>query len=715
MLKRKMVFGLVLILVLTLLSAIAQTTYSDVSGTKYEEAVNVLSALNILSGYEDGTFMVNNNLTRAEAVKLLCKLAGVDLNEASNTVFEDVPKNYWASGYINIASNMGIVSGEDDGNFYPDRDVTYEQFIKMIVIALGYNEEAQACGGYPIGYFTEAQYLKITANIELEWEEPITRGDTALVIYNSLNVPVKEKQVYNVTPSPSATPVIQATPSAANETFYDVASPKINGASGGGGGGSYGISGYIPPENYNTEEYSANEENNYKSALEDPVSTFSIDVDTASYSNIRRILNGGQLPTGGAVRIEEMINYFSYDYPQPEDGEPFSVNTEVAKCPWNEGHNLALVNLQGRNISMDKLPPNNLVFLIDVSGSMRDENKLPLLKESLSLMVDKMRPQDKISIVVYASGTGVLLSGAGGNDKENIENVIRSLGAGGSTAGSAGIQLAYETAKNNFIPNGNNRVILGTDGDFNVGANSESDLETLIEEKRDCGIGLSVLGFGMGNIKDNKMELLADKGNGNYAYIDSIQEAKKVLVGQLAGTLYTIAKDVKIQVEFNPAKVKEYRLIGYENRLLDSEDFNDDTKDAGELGAGHTVTALYELVPADSKEVNANTDALKYQTKTVSSIDELLTIKLRYKEPAEDESKLITKSLDSNIGSTMSENMGFAAAVAEFGLLLSDSEYKGNASYESVIKRASDNSKNDAEGYRADFISIVKKAMALEK
>ncbi|MEM9982847.1 MAG: von Willebrand factor type A domain-containing protein, partial [Bacteroidota bacterium] len=364
----------------------------------------------------------------------------------------------------------------------------------------------------------------------------------------------------------------------------------------------------------NTEEYGIIKENQFLEVKKTPLSTFSIDVDRAAYSNVRRFINNGQMPPKDAVRIEEMINYFAYEYPQPTGTHPFAVHTEVAACPWNSAHQLALVNLQAKKIPTDNLPPSNLVFLIDVSGSMSSANKLPLLKSAFKLLTQQLRAQDKVSIVVYAGAAGLVLPPTPGNNQQAIVEALERLNAGGSTAGGAGIELAYKVAKENFMEGGNNRVILATDGDFNVGASSDDDMIRLIEEKRKTGIFVTTLGFGMGNYKDAKMEKIADKGNGNYAYIDNIQEAKKVLINEFGGTMFTVAKDVKLQLEFNPAQVKAYRLIGYENRLLNKEDFNDDTKDAGELGAGHTVTALYELIPVDAAGDNIKpVDDLKYQ------------------------------------------------------------------------------------------------------
>jgi len=475
------------------------------------------------------------------------------------------------------------------------------------------------------------------------------------------------------------------------------------------------------PVEYNTEEYSRIYENEYKDSKKDPLSTFSIDVDKASYSNIRRILNQNQLPQPDAVRIEEMINYFSYNYPQPSNEYPFSINTEYTDCPWNKNHHLIHIGLQGKQIEVKNLPSNNLVFLIDVSGSMEDENKLPLLKSGLRLLVEQMREEDKVSIVVYAGAAGIVLPATSGKHKEKIHDALDNLQAGGSTAGGEGILLAYKTAKENFISKGNNRIILATDGDFNVGVSGDGELVRLIEKQREDGVFLSVLGFGTGNYKDSKMEQLADKGNGNYAYIDNILEAKKVLVKEMGGTLLTIAKDVKLQLEFNPAFVKGYRLVGYENRLLNNEDFNDDKKDAGELGSGHTVTAIYEIIPAGSSEVIASIDSLKYQQpkQTPSPLafnNEVMTVKFRYKEPKESQSKLIShvvlnKKTDFN---NSSENCKFACAVVEFGLLLRDSKFKGETNFKDILALAKQAKGKDDEGYRAEFIKLVEMAEILK-
>jgi Ca-activated chloride channel family protein len=466
-----------------------------------------------------------------------------------------------------------------------------------------------------------------------------------------------------------------------------------------------------PALNLPTENYATIHENGFRNVQANPLSTFSIDVDNASYSNVRRYINQGDLPPVDAVRVEEMINYFHYDYPQPTGEHPFSVTTELARCPWNANNYLLHVGLQGKSIDKSELPASNLVFLLDVSGSMGMQNKLPLLKRAFKMLVNELRPQDRVAIVVYAGAAGKVLESTPGNEKRTIIESLEKLNAGGSTAGGEGLKLAYKIAKKNFIEGGNNRIILATDGDFNVGISSTSEMERLIEKERENGVFMTVLGFGMGNIKDDKMETIADKGNGNYAYIDNIQEARKVFITEFGGTLFTIAKDVKFQLEFNPAQVKAYRLVGYENRLLNSEDFNDDTKDAGEMGAGHTVTALYEIVPANSMDAAPSVDDLKYQEqKTISGkySKELLTIKLRYKQPDGNRSKLLELPVKNKLAKNSSDNFRFSAAVAEFGMLLRGSEFIGNTTVESILDLAKNAKGADEEGYRSEFIQLVK-------
>lgn len=490
--------------------------------------------------------------------------------------------------------------------------------------------------------------------------------------------------------------------------------------------GGYGtINGYAPAPyqsgEFNTEQYDRIYDNEFKEALTDPLSTFSIDVDKASYSNVRRFITSGSLPPEDAVRTEELINYFTYNYPEPKGDEPFAIYSEIAECPWNTSHKLIHIGLQGKKVPLENIPAGNLVFLIDVSGSMQDYNKLPLVKSALRLLIEQLRPQDKVAIVVYAGAAGLVLNSTPGSKKSEIIDAIEKLEAGGSTAGAEGIKLAYEVAKKNLIKSGNNRVILATDGDFNVGMSSDGELTRMIEDRRDDGIYLTVLGFGMGSYKDSKMEKLADKGNGNYAYIDNMLEAKKMFVNELGGTLFTIAKDVKIQIEFNPALVKEYRLIGYENRLLNKEDFNDDKKDAGELGSGHTVTALYEIVPANGSQGNSSNkvDPLKYQTNNVNnnsySTDEIATVKFRYKDPDGTKSKLIVNTLKNaeNKLSQSSENLRFASAVTEFAMLLRKSKFVGTSTFDEVIKLAKGARGQDREGYRAEFIGLVEATKVL--
>ncbi|WP_448104932.1 YfbK domain-containing protein [Pedobacter panaciterrae] len=476
------------------------------------------------------------------------------------------------------------------------------------------------------------------------------------------------------------------------------------------------------PVTESSESYASINENRFRDAIKNPLSTFSIDVDAASYTNIRRFINNGALPPADAVRIEEMVNYFDYDYPQPKGKDPINIVTEIADAPWNTMHKLVKIGLQGRKISTEKLPASNLVFLIDVSGSMAQANKLPLLVSSFKLLAEQLRSSDKVAIVVYAGNAGLVLPSTPGDQKIKIKDALDKLSAGGSTAGGQGIELAYKVASENFIKGGNNRVILATDGDFNVGASSDDDMEKLIEKKRKSGIFLTTLGYGMGNYKDSKMEVLANKGNGNYAYIDNITEARKVLVNEFGGTLFTIAKDVKLQIEFNPSKVQSYRLIGYENRMLKAKDFNDDQKDAGELGSGHTVTALYEVIPVGVKSIfSGSIDDLKYQKNDKPVISgnnkELLTVKLRYKQPDGNVSKLIEQPvIDNRIPfDKTTNNFRFSAAVAEFGMLLRQSDFRQNSNFDQVIRNAQKAMGNDNEGYRSEFVKLAKSAKLLAK
>ncbi len=474
---------------------------------------------------------------------------------------------------------------------------------------------------------------------------------------------------------------------------------------------------------FNTEEYERIVDNPFMKALDDPVSTFSVDVDTASYSNLRRyLLENYEMPPKDAVRIEEMLNYFDYDYEAAETGQPVSAYFALSPAPWNGEHLLLRVAISAKKIPTAELPASNLVFLVDSSGSMYDDNKLPLLKRSMRIMAEQLRPQDRVSIVAYAGSAGLALESTLGGKKEKILAAFESLQAGGSTAGGEGIQLAYRIAKENFIPGGNNRVILCTDGDFNVGISSTGELERLIEEKRKEAIYLTVLGFGVGNYKDSRMETLADKGNGNYAYIDTLQEGNKVLGKEIWGNLFAVAKDVKIQIEFNPATVREYRLIGYENRMLARQDFNDDSKDAGEMGSGQTVTAFYELVPPQAAPTGTiSPDPLVFQNTNLIPSEDLAVFRLRYKEPDErsEESTLVETRINAALLSRplaeSDEDFRFASAVAEFGMLLRDSPYKGASSWASVLERARASKGKDAEGYRAEFIRLAEMAEIISK
>jgi Ca-activated chloride channel family protein len=475
----------------------------------------------------------------------------------------------------------------------------------------------------------------------------------------------------------------------------------------------------------NTEAYDQIVDNPFIRTTQENLATFSIDVDTASYANVRRFLNLNQLPPRDAVRIEEMVNYFNYDYAQPSGNAPIAPNMEVAAAPWSPTHRLVRIGIKAREVNANRRPPSNLVFLIDVSGSMNSPEKLPLVKAGLNMLVEQLGENDMVSMVVYAGNSGLVLAPTSGTRKEVIRQAIDRLEAGGSTNGGAGIQLAYNQATVNFLRNGVNRVILMTDGDFNVGVTNQGDLTRLIQDRAKSGVFLSVLGFGMGNIKDSTLERLADQGNGNYAYIDNMTEARKVLVEEMSGTLVTVAKDVKIQVDFNPAKVEAYRLIGYENRILRSEDFNNDAKDAGDMGAGHTVTALFEIVPKGG-DVPGSIDPSKYTQPVVrnsadarnalgSVSDETLTLRVRYKQPDSDTSQRMDVPLvdRGNAFTRATPDFRFAAAVAEFGMILRDSPFKGTARMDSVLDIAGGSRGQDRNGYRAEFLTLVQKAKNL--
>ena len=475
--------------------------------------------------------------------------------------------------------------------------------------------------------------------------------------------------------------------------------------------------GFLQMPDFNTESYAHIAENDFRHVSASPLSTFSIDVDRASYANVRRFIQDGLRPPVDAVRIEEMINYFPYDWGAVKGEHPFAVTTEVWEAPWKRAHRLARIGLHARSVDTGDLPPSNLVFLLDVSGSMRADNKLPLLKKAFALLVDQLRPRDRVAIVVYAGAAGLVLPSTPGDRRDKIMAALDKLRAGGGTAGGAGLELAYATAYEHFMEDGNNRVILATDGDFNVGASSDAEMVRLIEQERDGGTFLTVMGFGTGNLKDSKMERIADHGNGNFHYVDGLLEARKVLVEEMAGTIHTLAKDVKLQVEFNPARVAGYRLIGYENRLLADEDFNDDTKDAGELGAGHTVTALYEVVPVGVPVPREEVDDLRYRPRPDdlprSDFDaEMMYVKIRYKDPGGTRSRLMEHAVADGTGSPTTD-FRFAAAVAGFGMLLRDSEHVGTLTLNDVVRLAEKSRGDDPRGYRGEFIRLVEAARDL--
>ncbi len=617
------------------------------------------------------------------------------------------------SAYSMAPVQSRLISGtvkDNSGNLLPG--------VSIVVKGTSNGTVTDINGTYQISVSMEAKYLVFTYIGMEQTQIRIARSNRINVIMRSSNVALEEI-VYT-----EAEPVKSYEMTTADMAVQRPGRPLYT-RTGGHAKRAQVYASYAPEPGYvqhNTEGYSAIHENGFKDVLHNPLSTFSIDVDKASYSNVRRFLNMGQLPPMDAVRIEEMINYFHYDYPEPKGKHPFSVYTEISQCPWNENHQLLHVGLKGKSIDKSELPASNLVFLLDVSGSMSAANKLPLLKQAFRMLVNELRPEDRVAIVVYAGAAGLVLESTPGSKKEQIIAALDQLQSGGSTAGGAGLKLAYKVAQENFIEDGNNRIILATDGDFNVGSSSNAEMERLIEQKREHGVFMTVLGFGMGNYKDDKMEIIADKGNGNYAYIDNIQEARKVFITEFGGTLFTIAKDVKFQIEFNPARVKGYRLVGYENRLLNDEDFNDDKKDAGEMGAGHTVTALYEVIPAGSDESLKSIDPLKYQssrekTKATEKVradlsTELMTLKLRYKKPDGNTSTKVEIPVKGNVldMEETSDNFRFSAAIAEFGLILRNSQYKEDASMEHVIAMAKNSRGEDEEGYRSEFLKLVKLA-----
>lgn len=664
----------------------------------------------IMTGDDTGDFQQEQPVSRAELAKMLVLSRGEQ--PEGTAAFTDVPSSHWASAYIAQAVADGFINGYEDGSFRPDDPVTYEDAVKMVLAAYGCSE------AYPFGYMSTAMDAGYLDGIPAVMGRAATRGDVAALLVN-VRHGVAQEGMQNGNPyssgygiggggsGGSASPNITASVPA----FAPGGAVLQESASGDGGG----IAGYVPYfEDYmgvhNTEEYVKEEENRFKDVRQSPVSTFSIDVDTASYSNMRRFLSRGTLPQLGAVRTEELINYFSYDFPQPEDGRPLAVSAEVGTCPWNPDNQLAMVTMRGKELTQRSR--QNLVFLIDVSGSMFSKDKLPLVQKAMGMLVENLTEEDSVSIVTYAGNTSVRLAGAPGNEKERILDVINGLQAGGSTAGGAGIMLAYDTAAQNMVE-GNNRVILCTDGDFNVGISSTAELEALITQKRDSGIYLSVLGFGTGNYKDSRMETLADKGNGNYAYIDNIREAKKVLVDDMTKTLFTVANDVKLQIEFNPQHVSQYRLVGYENRVLQAEDFADDTKDAGELGAGQSVTAFYELVmTSDEPETE---EQLRYQAVSDIESEELLCVDVRYKLPGQETSELLSYPILMQEGGRPSEDFRFASAVAGFGMYLNESEFLHGWTLEDILQQAEGAVGEDTFHLRNEFVQLVGMARYLQR
>jgi len=568
-----------------------------------------------------------------------------------------------------------------------DTALTYERALNALCGAIGYSDG------------TAAEYLAFAIENDLLSGIPAVSGNTVTAAY--------AQQMIDAFYAYRTELIAQAIEEQMDRALSSASASQPSGAAtyAMAEGGAYYAD--VDYNSLNAESYGNSEENRFLNPADSPFSTFALDVDTASYANIRRCFLGGYFPDSGAIRIEEMLNYFDYTLPDASADAPVNVTTELAVCPWNEDHLLAMVALNSYTPDADALPGSNLVFLVDVSGSMEQSNRLPLARQALKLLVQQLSEKDTVAIVTYAGTVGTLLAPTSGDQKDVILAAIDSMNAGGSTNGAGGIEAAYEQAREAYIDGGNNRVILLTDGDFNVGAHSASELEDLITEKRDSGIYLSVLGFGMGNLKDYEMETLADCGNGNYAYIDTLKEAKKVFVDDMTATIYTVANDVKLQLEFNPATVAGYRLIGYENRLLDTEDFTDDTTDAGEMGAGHQMIALYEIVPATDGEVTQPTAESRYQDTTLIDSDELLYVAVRYQLP--DSGAIIETgvALTSEVSEEMSETLAFASAVAEFGLWLSDSEYKGNANLESVLERALQNRGEDRFGYRAEFVQLV--------
>ena len=693
-----------LVLLILVISVATPLIFSVQGADRYTfdigiSAIEKLQQMKIIDGYKNGELHPEYYVTRAEFTKMLCKTFTENSLNGNLETFDDVDNNHWAKTFIETAVKSGWISGYDDNTFRPEKNIVYEEAIAIICRALGVSSKYDK---YPDNYIATAIDCSLIDGVNSIIGEKITREHAAKIIINALEY---NESLKNESDKDNNWGILTTTTSKS----------KYSGGSGGRAvsysvmeeaevmmDGDSDATYFINYDYMNTEEYVSEEENVFKNAVLSPLSTFSIDTDTASYSNLRRFITNGQKIPNGSIRTEELINYFDYKKPETDGKTPFAVNYTVSKCPWNEENKLVMITVAGEELS--EYRPSNLVFLIDTSGSMYNYNKLPLVKQALSLLLEKLGEEDMISIVTYASGTRVALEPTKAIEKEKIINTIQSLRAHGSTAGASGINLAYEQAEKFKTDNGNNRIILCTDGDFNVGISSTGDLEKLITQKRDSGIYLSVLGFGMGNYKDNRMETLADKGNGNYAYIDNLKEAKKVLVDEMSQTIYTIAKDVKIQAEFNPEKVKEYRLIGYENRMLNTEDFENDKKDAGELGAGATVTVLYEIVCG--KETDEKSP-LKYQKSMTTGSDELMNVKIRYKLPDESESKSEEFQITDFENESLTNDFNFAAAVAELGMILNDSEYKGNSHLDSVVELARKGIGEDNFGLRCEFVQLA--------
>lgn len=693
--------------------AISRASDGTVSG-----AAESLRAQGVLRGDENGNLNLDRAVTRAEFCKLIIEAIEQNPKTSSTMLvfpFGDVDKSHWAYDYIHTAAERKIVNGFEDGTFRPEDSVTYEQAIKIALVAARILSEDYF---YPTDYISAAIDKCLSDGMKANIGEPITRADAVNLIYNVQQYAKEntEEDDGNLFPKYSGVSSGAAMSSGAldvpvfgsavtQDVDMEAAIPgDMEAAMTGDGADAKLFSVSLNTQPYfNTEEYTREEENIFKNTAMSPLSTFSIDTDTASYSNMRRFIIDGSVPAVGSVRSEELINYFDYDLPSPADSEPFSVTAEVSDCPWNTENKLAMIAVKGEE--MTERAPQNLTLLIDISGSMYSQNKLPLVKKSMKMLLDELDERDTVSIVTYANGVNLALDTTNVSEKEKIISTLSGLYAAGGTNGSGGLELAYKQAEKSMI-DGNNRIILCTDGDFNIGPSSTAELEKLITDKREKGIFISVLGFGMGNYKDNRMEIIADKGNGSYYYIDNLREAKKVFVDEMTSTLYTIAKDVKIQVEFNPSKVSEYRLVGYENRKLNNEDFGDDTKDAGELGAGTTVVALYELVMIDGGSGGAHNNELRYQTAQYKESDELLCVSLRYKEPSGTESRLITKPVAEMVNET-SDNFRLAASAAELGMILNDSEYKGSSTYQSVAELAKSARGEDKFGIRTEFIQLV--------